>query len=62
VSGEGGEGKEQQKVVAPGLRALREFYGELVLTAEDEGKLWVKRGILPECSKAVGLKSSRKEN
>ena len=44
------------------LLALREFYGRLMLTAEDEKAIQQKRGLPPEAIRAFGRRSSLRSN
>ena len=44
------------------VAVIREFYGKLSLSDEDAERLWKKRGITLETSKALGFVSSPKSN
>ncbi len=45
-----------------GHTALREFYSKLAWLAEDERKLFEKRGLLPATAAALGFKSNQNSN
>lgn len=44
------------------IAALREFYSSIKLSLEETGRLWQKRGLLPETALAFGLKSNPRSN
>lgn len=60
-----GDGEAEQKkpeTVAPGLTALRWFYGQLSLSDEDVRKIWMKRGLTTFTCHAMGLRSNPESN